>query len=114
MATRDELVQLWDQCYYGNEQRAKFKPFHSLCFSEELLAEHEAEVDRIRKYHETHKDLFQKVSKRRGLWKRMLELEMLQKDPEHLLKAKGPTLLNEEKDRKMINKVLEFNDLAKP
>jgi len=40
-ATRVELVNLWDACYYSQAQRNKFAPFHALEFTEELLEEHE-------------------------------------------------------------------------
>ena len=47
------------------------------------------------------------MSERQKLWKEMLDLEERQKDPQRLLKAKGPQLLLEEKAKKRINKVRE-------
>ena len=40
-ATRKELSDLWDACYYGQEQRDKFVAFHSTEHTEALLEEHE-------------------------------------------------------------------------
>lgn len=105
-ATRQDLVELWDKCYYSQNQRDKFAPFFDTNYNDELLSVHEKEVERLKNYHEANRDLFQKVAKRQDLWKKMLELEAKQKDPGHLLKAKGNTLLLEERDRKRVNKQL--------
>ncbi len=40
-ATRRELRDLWDACYYGQEQREKFASYYSDSHTEELLEEHE-------------------------------------------------------------------------
>ncbi|XP_059083694.1 protein regulator of cytokinesis 1-like [Tigriopus californicus] len=105
-ATRQDLIELWDKCYYSQSQRDKFSPFFDTNYNDELLSIHEIEVERLKSYHEANRDLFQKVAKRQDLWKKMLELEAKQKDPGHLLKAKGNTLLLEERDRKRVNKQL--------
>lgn len=105
-ATRVELEDYWNKCYYSNEQRHKFVLFFSEDYTEALLEAHEREVDSLRNYYEANIDLFNKVAKRQDLWKKMLELERKQKDPTHLLKAKGNTLLLEERDRKRVNRLL--------
>ena len=49
--------------------------------------------------------MFAKIARRQALWRRMIELEEAQKDPNRLKKAKGTQLLDEERDKKRINKV---------
>ena len=52
-----------------------------------------------------NEDLFAKIARRQALWRRMIELEEAQKDPNRLKKARGTQLLDEERDKKRINKV---------
>ena len=39
--SRQELRGLWDQCYYGQEQRNAFRPMCSTDYNEEMLDAHE-------------------------------------------------------------------------
>ena len=55
---------LWDKCFYSPEQRNSFTPLHCIEFSEELLELHEAEAERLKKYYDGNKDLFERVSMR--------------------------------------------------
>jgi len=105
-ATRMELVDFWDKCYYSQEERDKFDPFYTDDFTEELLEKHESEVEAIRTYFVENEALFARITKRQTLWRRMIELEEAQKDPNRLKKAKGTQLLDEERDKKRINKQL--------
>ena len=105
-ATRMELQDFWDKCYYSQEERDKFEPFYAEDYTEELLEKHESEVEAIKTYYHDNLGLFRKIEKRQTLWRRMIELEELQKDPQRLKKAKGPQLLEEERDKKRINKQL--------
>ena len=52
-----------------------------------------------------NEELFAKIARRQALWRRMIELEEAQKDPNRLKKARGTQLLDEERDKKRINKV---------
>ena len=47
-ATRNELVEWWDKCYFSQQQREAFKPFFSDDFSEELLEQHDTEVQHMK------------------------------------------------------------------
>ena len=105
-ATRVELVDLWNQCYYGQNERNKFTYFFSVEFTEETLEKHEEEIKRLRDYYEEHEDMFLLVKKRQKLWETMLELREKANDPDRLRNARGAELLNEEKDRKRVNKFL--------
>lgn len=103
--TREELVSLWDMCYYSKAQRERFRPYFSIDYTESLLEDHEKEVEHLKEYYHDNLDLFNKVKKRQDLWKTMLELEEKKKDQTYLFKAKGNTLLEDEKNRKRVNKV---------
>jgi len=106
IATRMELVDFWDKCHYSQEERDKFEPFYADDFTEELLEKHETEVEAIKTYFVENESLFAKIARRQMLWRRMIELEEAQKDPNRLKKARGTQLLDEERDKKRINKQL--------
>ena len=108
LATREELKYYWDLCYYGPNQRNKFLPFKSTEYNESTLNEHEREVEKLKEYYVANEALFKKIQKRQDLWEKMLELTAKQKDPTHLLKAKGKDLLIEERDRKRVSKVINY------
>eukprot|EP00088_Acartia_fossae_P036976 TRINITY_DN3816_c0_g1_i5.p1 TRINITY_DN3816_c0_g1~~TRINITY_DN3816_c0_g1_i5.p1 ORF type:complete len:685 (-),score=168.86 TRINITY_DN3816_c0_g1_i5:182-2236(-) len=101
---RKELDELWDKCYYSEEQRNNFLPLHSCEFTEDLLEAHEAEANRLREHYEVHKSLFEKVSKWQEIWDKYQDLERKAKDPSRLMNARGNALLIEEKERKLVNK----------
>lgn len=52
---RDQLQDLWDKCRYGNAQRKEFKPFYVQSYTEDLLALHDLEVERLRKFYNANK-----------------------------------------------------------
>jgi len=65
---RTELAALWDKCFYGEEQRQRaFVAFYDVVedggFTEELLERHEAEVLRLRRHYEAHRELFEGVGR---------------------------------------------------
>jgi len=70
------------------------------------LAEHEAEVARLKEYFLDNKQIFDKVSQRQKVWNQFVELERRSKDPSRLLNARGSNLLMEEKERNKVNKTL--------
>ena len=103
---RNELHGLWDNCFYSPEQRDEFLPLHSIDFNEELLDQHEAELEKMKDYHNQHKDLFVRVSQRQEFWNKFMELERKAKDPSRLMNSRGNQLLMEEKERNKVNKAL--------
>jgi len=56
-----DAANRWDKCYYGDAQRLQFKPFYSDDFSEKLLDEHEAELEKIKKHFNENSHLFAMV-----------------------------------------------------
>ena len=78
---RNELHGLWEQCFFSSEQINSFQPLHSINFTETLLEEHEAEVERLKTHYEENRELFTKVSQRQEVWSKFMELEKKAKDP---------------------------------
>ncbi|XP_043686453.1 protein regulator of cytokinesis 1-like [Vespula pensylvanica] len=102
---RAELVNLWDLCKYGESQRKKFTAFYSRTYTEDLLTLHELEVDKVGKYYETNKVIFNLLEERENLWTKMKELEHRANNPDRL-NNRGGQLLAEEKERKVIQRKL--------
>ena len=103
---RNELNEIWDQCFYSEDQKNSFQALHSIDFTEELLEQHEAELERMKEYLELNKELFIKVEKYQDIWNKFMELERKAKDPSRLMNARGTALLEEEKERNRVNKTL--------
>ncbi|XP_043488306.1 protein regulator of cytokinesis 1-like isoform X2 [Polistes fuscatus] len=102
---RAELVNMWDLCKYGESQRNKFTAFYSRTYTKDLLTLHELEVDKVRKYYETNKVIFNLLEEREKLWTKMKELEHRANNPDRL-NNRGGQLLAEEKERKVIQRKL--------
>jgi protein regulator of cytokinesis 1 len=75
-ATRDELRKIWDNCFYGDEQRREFAPALSDDYTDDLLSAHESELDRMRGFYKDNEDVYKLVQKRENLWKKFIELEV--------------------------------------
>jgi len=86
---RNELNDIWDRCFYSDNQKNSFQALHSIDFTEELLEKHEAELDRMKEYQELNRELFIKVEKRQEIWSKFMELERRAKDPSRLMHARG-------------------------
>lgn len=104
-ATRTELTNLWDDCYYSRKQREQFTPFTSESFTEELLEEHDREVQNVKQYYNENREILERVAKRQVLWKDFLEFERKANDKTRFFN-RGCNLLKEEKARKKIEKEL--------
>ena len=59
--SRQELRGLWDQCYFGQEQRNAFRPMCCTDYNEEMLDEHENEVERLKGFLKENSEIFEKV-----------------------------------------------------
>jgi len=113
---RNELHAIWDECFYSAKQRESFQALHSIDFTEDLLEQHEAELENMKAYLEQNRDLFVKVKERQEVWSKFMELERRAKDPTRLMNSRGNQLLQEEKERNKVNKALprieqELHDL---
>lgn len=102
---RNELIEWWNKCYISEEERRVFTPFYSDDYTEKLLDQHDAEIEKMKQFYEKYKELFTRVNKRQLLWNRMLEFEKKASDPNRF-NNRGGALLQEEKERKKLLKQL--------
>nr|CAG5996601.1 unnamed protein product [Menidia menidia] len=102
-AIRSEIAVLWEKCFLGAEQRQAFTPYFSEDFTEELLALHDAEIQRLRQHYQDHQELFDGVQRWEDNWRLFLELEAT--DPARFTN-RGGNLLKEEKQRSELHKNL--------
>ncbi|XP_032415934.1 protein regulator of cytokinesis 1b isoform X1 [Xiphophorus hellerii] len=104
-AIRSEIAVFWEKCFFSIDQRQDFAPYFSEDFNEELLALHDAEIQRLKQHYEDHKELFEGVQKWEESWRLYLELEKKATDPTRFAN-RGGNLLKEEKQRSELQKNL--------
>ena len=105
LETRTELIQWWDKCYYSVEQRKQFEPQYSTDYSEELLALHEAEIEKMKGVFKSCEAMFALVEERQKLWLPAMKLDEASKNAGRY-KRRSFNPLREEKERKQVNKNL--------
>ncbi|XP_060909107.1 protein regulator of cytokinesis 1b isoform X3 [Labrus mixtus] len=104
-AIRSEIAVFWDRCFLSIDQRQDFAPYFSEDFTEELLSVHDAEIQRLKKHYEDHRELFEGVHQWEDSWRLFLELEKKATDPTRFAN-RGGNLLKEEKQRSELHKSL--------
>ncbi|XP_054270926.1 protein regulator of cytokinesis 1-like [Macrosteles quadrilineatus] len=104
ISQRKVLNDLWDKCCYSEGDRAQFKAYQSNHWSEEVLSFHEMEIEKLQRFYEENKKIFQLSSKYDELWMRLLHLEELASNKDRLFNNRGGCLLKEEKERRLIQK----------
>ncbi|XP_056877393.1 protein regulator of cytokinesis 1b isoform X1 [Takifugu flavidus] len=104
-AIRSEIAVLWEKCFFSTEQRQAFTPYFSEDFTEELLSQHDAEIQRMKQHYEDHKELFDGVHQWEENWRHFQELEKKATDPTRFTN-RGGNLLKEEKQRSELQKHL--------
>ncbi|XP_066600313.1 protein regulator of cytokinesis 1-like [Prorops nasuta] len=102
---REELMRLWELCRFGEEHRKEFVPFQMCIFTDDLLKIHELEAERLQRYYNNNRAIFDLLNDRDTLLLKMKELEQRANDPDRF-HNRGGQLLAEEKERKLINKKL--------
>ncbi|XP_007235103.2 protein regulator of cytokinesis 1a isoform X1 [Astyanax mexicanus] len=102
---RAEIALLWEKCFYSLEQRQAFVPYYSDDFSEELLAMHEEEEQRLKQHYEHHRELYDGVTNWQNNWTLYQTLEKKATDPSRF-NNRGGNLLREEKQRADLQKSL--------
>ncbi|XP_042903473.1 protein regulator of cytokinesis 1 [Parasteatoda tepidariorum] len=112
----DELKKLWDKCYITDSVKSHFSMQLMRNNNDEIIDAYEHELSKWKKYYEEVGDILIKVEKRQNLWNMLMELEENVSNP-HRLQNRGGNLLQEEKDRKKLQKELPtledsiFNDI---
>ncbi|XP_067293011.1 protein regulator of cytokinesis 1a isoform X2 [Pseudorasbora parva] len=102
---RSEIVKFWEKCYYSPEQRQAFIPYHSDALDEEVLRDHELELERLKRDYTEHRELYDAVSTWSSNWTLYQELEKKATDPSRF-NNRGGNLLKEEKHRVDLQKSL--------
>lgn len=102
---REVLVEEWDKCRIGKEEREKFRPFNINCFTEDLCDLHELEIKRLKKFYFDNEQIFVLLEKHEKLFNKLLDLENGSKNANRYYN-RGGQLLQEEKERKVITKEL--------
>ncbi|ROL52795.1 Protein regulator of cytokinesis 1 [Anabarilius grahami] len=102
---RSEIVKFWEKCYFSPEQRRAFVPYHSDDMDEEVLREHELELERLKQDYTEHGELYDAVSTWSSNWTLYQELEKKATDPSRF-NNRGGNLLKEEKQRVDLQKSL--------
>uniref|UniRef100_A0A8C2CJ78 Protein regulator of cytokinesis 1a n=1 Tax=Cyprinus carpio TaxID=7962 RepID=A0A8C2CJ78_CYPCA len=102
---RSEIVKFWEKCYYSPEQRQAFTPYHSDDLDEEVLREHELELERLKQDYAEHSELYDAVITWSSNWTLYQELEKKATDPSRF-NNRGGNLLKEEKQRVDLQKSL--------
>ena len=75
--TREELQEIWEECLYGEQQRREFAAaFVQGPFDDDLLSQHESEVDRMRGFYQDNANIYEQVKKREAMFSQLCELEV--------------------------------------
>ncbi|XP_008335316.1 protein regulator of cytokinesis 1b isoform X2 [Cynoglossus semilaevis] len=104
-AIRSEIAVFWEKCFFSSGQQQEFTPYFSEDFTEDLLSQHDAEIQRLKQHYEAHKELFDGVHQWEDSWRLYLELEKKATDPTRFTN-RGGNLLKEEKQRSELHKSL--------
>ncbi|KYN19948.1 Protein regulator of cytokinesis 1 [Trachymyrmex cornetzi] len=102
---RYELQNLWDLCKYCEAERNTFAPFFSNTFTEDLLSLHELEVERLRKFYNDNRTIFELLEQRENLITKIKDLLQRANNPDRY-HNRGGQLLTEEKERNAIQRKL--------
>jgi len=103
---RKEISQLWEKCLYSEKQKKNFAPMYVETLNEEILTDHEEEIDRLKKYLDDNSKIFQHLAEFSKLWFKKIELDSKEKDPNRLFNRRKNNLAQEEAERKRIKKLL--------
>ncbi|RUS28794.1 microtubule associated protein-domain-containing protein, partial [Jimgerdemannia flammicorona] len=98
-SARNELKELWDAMYYGERQREEFAPAFSSVMSDECLAAHEAEIERLKAQANENRYILDLIEKHRKLMEDVHEFESITTDPTRFFQRDPGRLLREEKFR---------------
>ncbi|TMW49157.1 hypothetical protein DOY81_005747, partial [Sarcophaga bullata] len=98
---REEITKWWEKTLKSEVQKSRFSNFTSTCYTDDLLVLHEMELEDLKLYYETNKQIFELYADRNILWERMNALEAKASEPGRY-NNRGGQLLKEEKERKTI------------
>lgn len=100
---REELRNIWDKLYYGQNQRDEFIHFYTEDFSEDNCTRHEGEIEKLNKYYNQHKNMYGGVEKWRCKFEEFREMKEREKDPNRYKNNRGKSSLELQKELKRMN-----------
>lgn len=103
---RKEISDIWDKCLYSKEQKKEFKPMYLKDASEDMLNDHEKEIERLKSYFEENAIIFSKIEEWSRIWVKKVELDNKAKDPNRLFNRRKNNLAEEEVERNRIKRQL--------
>lgn len=103
---RDEIFAQYEKCFYGREQMESFLPLYSNEFTEDLLEEHEKELEEINVYYKHNEQLFANLAHWHEIWAEYREFQKQASDPDRF-KRRGYSAVQEEKQRKHLEFTLK-------
>ncbi|KOB75273.1 Protein regulator of cytokinesis 1 [Operophtera brumata] len=92
---------MWDDIMYSSRERDEFPHYFQDTFTEDTLTLHELYLEKITKFYNEYKNIFDLIVSRKELWLKMTELEARSSEPGRY-HNRGGQLLKEEKERKTI------------
>ncbi|RVE46981.1 hypothetical protein evm_008365 [Chilo suppressalis] len=98
---RTKIKLMWDNVMYSTHERDEFAHYYQDIFTEDTLTLHELYLEKITKFYNEHKHIFELVMTRKNLWSKMNELEARASEPGRY-NNRGGQLLKEERERKVI------------
>ncbi|XP_014218777.1 protein regulator of cytokinesis 1 [Copidosoma floridanum] len=100
---RKEIENLWKLCRYGELQKKSFTAMKCQTYTEDLLLLHEMEAEKLRKYYNTNRKIFELLTEWEVQFEKLKELDQRANDPDRY-HNRGGQLLLEEKERKAAEK----------
>ncbi|CAB3255572.1 unnamed protein product [Arctia plantaginis] len=98
---RTKIKLMWDSVMYSTREREEFVHYYQDIFTEDTLTLHELYLEKITKFYNENKHIFELVVTRKNLWLKMTELEARATEPGRY-HNRGGQLLREERERKAI------------
>ncbi|EDV92170.1 protein regulator of cytokinesis 1 [Drosophila grimshawi] len=102
---REEIQKWWELTLKSHQERKRFANFYNDCYNEDLLELHELELDDLKSFYNSNREIFELFSSRAEIWARMEALEAKTNDPNRY-NNRGGQLLKEERERKAISSKL--------
>ncbi|XP_046598556.1 protein regulator of cytokinesis 1 [Neodiprion lecontei] len=110
---RSQIEVLWKLCHFEEEDREAFKPFHDQTFTEDLLMLHEEELQRLHKYYETNRKLFQLAEEQDERNQELIDLEQRAESPDRYYTRRDERDENEQRIEDIQQELLNIENQLK-
>lgn len=102
---RTKLSELWKQCHCTEQDKQSFKYFEDDCYTEDLLALHELEIEKWQSFYRHNQELLIAIDKHEDLWRKVQSLDNSAASSNRY-QNRGGKLLKEEKERNKLQKLI--------